>query len=120
MVIVMKAEKKAIFTYLLREGVITVRKDSYLPKHQHLTQVANLKVQMIVKSLKSRGFLNEVFSWNWSYYTLTNAGVAFLVKELGVSADVVPATYKKKRVIAQPKVEDEGEEKPAAETAEAE
>ncbi len=69
---------------------------------------------MIVKSLKSRGFLQDVFSWMWSYYTVTNAGVQFLVKELGVSSDVVPATYKKKRVIAAPKVEDDGEEKPTA------
>ena len=69
---------------------------------------------MIVKSLKSRGFLQDVFSWMWSYYTVTNAGVQFLVKELGVSSDVVPATYKKKRVVAAPKVEDDGEEKPTA------
>ena len=117
MVIVSKHEKKEIFVYLLKEGVITVRKDSYLPKHQHLN-VANVKVQMIVKSLKSRGFLNEVFSWNWSYYTLTNAGVAFLVKQLGVSADVVPSTFKKKRAVVAPKMEDEGDEKTPAETAE--
>ena len=116
MVLVSKEEKRAIYTYLLKEGVIVVKKDSYLPKHQQL-DISNLKVQMIVKSLKSRGFVNDVFSWMWSYYTVTNAGVAFLVKELGVSGDVVPATYKKKRVIAAPKVEDEGDEKvtPAAE-----
>ena len=96
---------------MLKEGVIVVKKDSYLPKH-HVLDVPNLKVQMIVKSLKSRGYLQDVFSWMWSYYTVTNAGVQFLVKELGVSSDVVPATYKKKRVIAAPKVEDEGEEKP--------
>jgi len=110
-----KTEKRAVFNYLLREGVITVRKDSYLPKHQHLDQIPNLKVQMLVKSLKSKGYLNEVFSWNWSYYTLTNAGVAYLVKTLGVSADVVPLTFKKKRVVAAPKADDEGDEKPAAE-----
>lgn len=110
MVIVSKEEKRAVYTYLLKEGVITVKKDSYLPKHQHL-DMTNLKVQMIVKSLKSRGYLNDVFSWMWSYYTVTNAGVQYLVKELGVSSDVVPATYKKKRVIAAPKVEDEGDEK---------
>jgi len=112
---VSKTEKRAVFNYLLREGVITVRKDSYLPKHQHLDQIPNLKVQMLVKSLKSKGYLNEVFSWNWSYYTLTNAGVAYLVKTLGVSADVVPLTFKKKRVVAAPKADDEGDEKPAAE-----
>jgi small subunit ribosomal protein S10e len=119
MVIVSKEEKRAIFTYLLKEGTIVVKKDSYLPKHQSL-EISNLKVQMIMKSLKSRGFVNDVFSWMWSYYTVTNAGVAFLVKELGVSSDVVPATYKKKRVVAAPKVEDDGDEKetPAPETAE--
>ncbi len=116
MVLVSKEEKRAIYTYLLKEGTIVVKKDSYLPKHQQL-DISNLKVQMIVKSLKSRGYVNDVFSWMWSYYTVTNAGVAFLVKELGVPSDVVPATYKKKRVIAAPKVEDEGDEKvtPAAE-----
>ena len=117
MVIVSKTEKRAVYTYLLKEGVIVVKKDSYLPKHQSV-DVSNLKVQMLVKSLKSRGYLNDVFSWKWSYYTVTNAGVAYLVKELGVSSDVVPATYKKKKIIAAPKVEDEGDEKqtPAAET----
>ena len=53
MVLVSKAEKRAIYTYLLREGVIVVRKDSYLPIHQHIPEVSNLKVMMIVKSLKS-------------------------------------------------------------------
>ena len=37
---------------------------------------------MIVKSLKSRGFVQEVFCWQWAYYTVTNKGVQFLVKEL--------------------------------------
>ena len=110
MVIVSKKEKRDIYIYLLKEGVITVRKDSYLPKHQHL-DIPNLKVQMIIKSLKSRGFVNDTFSWNWSYYTVTPAGVKYLVEQLGVSAEVVPATYKKKRVVQQPKTEDEGDEK---------
>lgn len=63
MVLVSKAEKRSIYTYLLREGVIVVRKDSYLPKHQNITEVPNLKVQMIVKSLVSQGFLQHVFNW---------------------------------------------------------
>ena len=48
MVLVTKAERRAIYAYLLREGVIVVRKDSYLPAHQHITEVSNLKVMMIV------------------------------------------------------------------------
>ena len=62
MVLVSKENKRKIYEYLLNEGVIVVKKDSYLPKHQQL-EVPNLHVQMIVKSLKSKGFLQEVFSW---------------------------------------------------------
>ena len=85
MVLVSKAERRAIFTYLLKEGVIVVRKDAYLPEHQNIPGVANLKVMMIVKSLKSRGYLNDVFNWQWSYYTVTKSGVEFLTKSLGKS-----------------------------------
>lgn len=85
MVLVSKAEKRAIFQYLLVEGVIVVRKDSYLPKHQSIGDVANLKVMMIVKSLVSQGYLNQVFNWQWNYYTVTNKGVVFLAKALGKS-----------------------------------
>ena len=85
MVLVSKAEKRAIFTYLLKEGVIVVRKDSYLPRHQSITDVPNLKVMMIVKSLVSQGYLNQVFNWQWNYYTVTNKGVTFLAKALGKS-----------------------------------
>jgi len=113
MVLVSKEEKRAIFQYLLKEGVVVVKKDSYLKSHHNIHGVANLKVQMIVKSMKSQGFLQEIFSWQWSYYTITNSGVAFLAKSLGVPSDVVPATFKKKRVHVQPKVA-EDEEKPAA------
>ena len=86
MVLVSRAEKRAIYSYLLKEGVVVVRKDSYLPRHQNITDVANLKVQMIVKSLTSQGFLAQVFNWQWTYYTVTNKGVSFLVKALGKCA----------------------------------
>ena len=118
MVLVSKENKRKIYEYLLSEGVIVVKKDSYLPKHQQL-DVPNLHVQMIVKSLKSKGFLQEVFSWQWAYYTITNKGVQYLVKELGVPAEIVPSTFKKKRTATSgaPRVKgDEGDdEKPAPE-----
>ena len=63
MVLVSRAEKRAIFTYLLKEGVVVVRKDAYLPRHQNIEGVANLKVMMIVKSLVSQGYLTQVFNW---------------------------------------------------------
>ena len=82
MVLVSKTEKRAIFLYLLKEGVIVVRKDPYLAQHQSL-EVGNLKVMMTVKSLKSQGYLTEVFNWQWSYYAVTDKGVGFLAKALG-------------------------------------
>lgn len=113
MVLVSKENKRKIFEYLLKEGVIVVKKDSYLPKHQHITDVPNLHVMMIVKSLKSQDYLQDVFAWQWSYYFITNKGVAFLVKELGLPADIVPATFKKRRATTAINVKGEaGDEKP--------
>ena len=111
MVLVSKENKKKIYKYLLQEGVIVVKKDSYLPKHQHLQDIPNLHVMMIVKSLKSKGYLNDVFCWQWCYYYITNKGVAFLAKELSLPSDIVPATFKKKKVAAAPKAKDEDGEK---------
>ena len=53
---------------------------------------------MVVKSLKSRGFLEEVFNWQWCYYFLNEKGVKYLVNFLGLREDVVPATYKKTKL----------------------
>jgi len=99
MVLVSKEDRRAIFEYLLKEGVIVVKKDAYLPHHGQITNVSNLHVMMIVKSLKSHGCLNEVYSWGWSYYFLTNQGVEYLIKNLGLPVDcmIVPATHAKKR-----------------------
>ena len=83
MVLVSKENRRKIYMYMLKEGTLVVKKDSYLPKHQHIKDVSNLEVMMIVKSLKSQGYLQEVFNWQWSYFTITNKGVAFLVKNLG-------------------------------------
>merc|ERR1719215_2466927 len=103
MVLVSRENRRAIFEYLLREGVVVVKKDAYLPAHQQLSNIANLHVMMIVKSLKSRGYLNEVYTWGWNYYFLTNAGVKFLINELGLPADskIVPNTHTKKRQTVQ-------------------
>ena len=119
MVLIAREDRRAVFEYLLREGVIVVKKDAYLPAHQHCTTVTNLKVMMIVKSLKSKGCLNEVYTWGWMYMFLTNEGLQYLIKELGLPADskILPATHQKKRLVPKneagtEKVDDEGEEKP--------
>ena len=120
MVLVSREDRRVMFEYLLREGVCVVKKDAYLPAHQQITSVSNLHVQMVVKSLKSRKYLNEVYNWGWSYYFLTNAGVKYLIEELGLPADskIVPATHTKKRAVIAAPVKEEKEgvegETPAA------
>ena len=116
MVLVSKEDRRKLFNYLLREGVIVVKKDAYMPKHQNV-DVANLHAMMVVKSLKSHGCLNEVYNWGWSYYFLTNKGVAHLIKELDLPVDknIVPLTHNRKRVKQVAAPEKEGKEEAAAE-----
>ena len=95
MVLVLKEHRRAVYEYLIGEGVVVVKKDAYLPKHQHIKSVPNLIVMMIVKSLRSRKLLRGTFNWQWSYYWLNSAGVKYICEFLGLPEDVVPATYKK-------------------------
>ena len=104
MVLVSKAHRRAVYEYLIGEGVIVVKKDAYLPRHQHITSVPNIVVMMVIKSLKSRGYVSGVFNWQWSYYFLKPKGVKYLCEYLGLPEDVVPATYKKIK-IARPNQE---------------
>ncbi len=96
MVLVSKANRRKIHEYLLREGVVVVKKvsgaqqlmpvkDPYLPTHQNIPGVANLEVMMVVRTLKSKDCLEETFCWQWGYYNLTNKGVKALAKSLGKS-----------------------------------
>lgn len=112
MVLVSKEQRRAIFTYLLKEGVVVVKKDAYLPTHGQITSCPNLQVMMLVKSLKSRGCLNEIYNWGWSYYFLTDEGVTYLIKNLGLPAGtkILPATHAKKRRVAVTSDDKEGKE----------
>mmetsp|Transcript_30225 Transcript_30225/g.26784 ORF Transcript_30225/g.26784 Transcript_30225/m.26784 type:complete len:133 (+) Transcript_30225:30-428(+) len=110
MVLISKAHRRAVFEYIIGEGVIVVKKDAYLPRHQHVTSVPNIVVMMIVKSLKSRRYLNGVFNWQWSYYMLNDAGVKYICEFLGLPEDVVPATYKKVKMARANADEDEKKE----------
>ncbi len=47
-----------------------------------------------MRSLRSRKFVTEVFSWQWHYYFLKNEGVKFLREYLGLPADVIPNTHR--------------------------
>jgi sugar-specific transcriptional regulator TrmB len=69
MVQIQKQVKKRVYTYLLKEGVITIHKDFTL-EHHKATGVPNLNVWMILRSLKDRGFVKLIFNWQYYYYFL--------------------------------------------------
>lgn len=89
-----KKNRVAVYSYLFKEGVMTVEKDSRLPKH-HILDVPNIHVLDALKSLKSKSHVKEVFNWQWHYYFLTDSGVEYLRQYLQLPENVVPATLKK-------------------------
>merc|ERR1711981_1516670 len=94
--LVPKQHRHDVYKYLFKEGVMVAKKDFNKKKHDDPElNVPNLHVIELMQSLKSRGFVNERFSWNWYYYYLTNEGIDYLQKFLNLPADVVPATLKK-------------------------
>ena len=67
MVQVQKAEKKAVYRYLLQEGVIVIHKDFTTQQHKG-TNVPNIHARLLLRSLKDRGLVELVFSWQYFYY----------------------------------------------------
>lgn len=61
MVHVKKAERNKLLFTLLMDGVLTVKKEFH-GAHPD-TQVDNLKVWMLLRSLHSKGYVDVVFSW---------------------------------------------------------
>jgi len=94
MVLVPKADRKAILEYLFKEGVLTCKKDGLKAKHDDIA-VPNLHVMMVMKSMVSQAMVVEKFNWRWHYYFLTNEGIDFLRTELHLPAQVCPATLTK-------------------------
>jgi len=92
--IIPKSDIKTIYTYLLAEGVVVVKKDVRAPKHPELP-VSNIYVMNCLRSLKSRGYVTEQFNWQYYYYFLTDEGLLFLRNYLHVPENVVPATMAK-------------------------
>ena len=94
MVQISKADKKAVYRYLLQEGVIVFHKDFSTAPHKG-TGVANIHVRMLLRSLKDRGYVELVFNWQWYYYFLNAEGMKYVSEYLGLTEDVVPLTWKK-------------------------
>lgn len=76
------------------EGVVVAKKDFNQPKHEDI-DTKNLYVIKALQSLNSKGFVKTQFSWQYYYYTLTEAGVDYLREWLHLPQEIVPDTYKK-------------------------
>lgn len=93
MVQVQKQDKKRVYTYLLKEGVVVLPKDFSLDPHK-ATGVPNLHVWVLLRSLKDRGLVELIFNWQFYYYFLNDNGKKYLAEFLGLTEEVVPVTWK--------------------------
>jgi len=75
--------------------------------------IPNLHCFLVMRSLLSRKYVSEIFSWQWHYYFLKPEGVKYLREYFGLPASVIPNTHKTDRTVK----EDE-EEKPEGEAQE--
>lgn len=83
--------------------------------------IPNLHCFLVMRSLLSRKYVTEVFSWQWHYYFLKPEGVKYLRDFFGLPATIVPNTHKsdtdaqKEEGEAQPEGEarEENAERPA-------
>mmetsp|Transcript_25139 Transcript_25139/g.36967 ORF Transcript_25139/g.36967 Transcript_25139/m.36967 type:complete len:142 (-) Transcript_25139:96-521(-) len=90
-----KENRIAVFSYLFREGVLVVKKDTVSNTHPHVEGATNLEVMNLMKSLNSRGYVRTTFSWQHTYCYLTAEGIEYLRSYLALPAEIVPATHKK-------------------------
>ncbi|MCQ2821207.1 MAG: hypothetical protein MJ252_28435 [archaeon] len=91
MVLVPKKDKLKIYLYLLQEGVFCCKKANTMKNE--ILDIPNIYCFLVMRSLQSRKFVNEIFSWQWHYYFLTKEGVEYLRNYLGMPANVVPKTH---------------------------
>merc|ERR1711972_231286 len=76
---------------------ITILYNISHPPRITLEDIPNIQVMMVLRSLASRNYLSEIYSWQWHYYTLTNEGIEYLREVLHLPAQVFPSTLTKQR-----------------------
>jgi small subunit ribosomal protein S10e len=93
MVQIQRSEKKAVYRYLLQEGVIVIHKDFTSQPHTG-TKVSNIHVRTLLRSLYDRKLVELVFNWQYFYYFINAEGKKHLSEQLGLTEEVVPLTWK--------------------------
>jgi small subunit ribosomal protein S10e len=92
MVLVSTTDRRRLYEFLLSEGVFCCKKDNS-GKHEILG-IRNLECFLVMRSLRSRKFVTEVFNWQWHYYTLNNEGIKFCRDVLGLPETIIPQSRK--------------------------
>jgi len=99
--LVPKKNRLAVYSFLFKEGVLVVKKDSTMNKHPDI-EAPLLHVNKLLSSLASRNFVREQFNWRYHYWFLTNEGIEYLRDYLHIPTDTVPATLKKSTKVQPP------------------
>lgn len=92
--LVPKKNRVEVYKQLFKDGVLVAKKDFNAPRHRDV-DVPNLHVLKLMQSLKSRGYVKEVFSWQYYYYFLTDEGIQYLQGYLNYPSNVKPDTRNK-------------------------
>jgi small subunit ribosomal protein S10e len=90
-----KKNRREVYKYLFKEGVLQAEKDFNLPNHPEIEGVSNLQVIKLMQSFKSKEYVTERFAWRHYYWFLTDEGIEYLRIYLNLPPEIVPATMKK-------------------------
>ncbi|KAK9807505.1 hypothetical protein WJX72_001097 [[Myrmecia] bisecta] len=90
-----KKNRKEVYKYLFKEGVLFAEKDFNLAEHPEIPGVPNLQVIKLMQSFKSHEYVTERFAWRHYYWFLTDEGIEHLRERLNLPSEIVPATLKK-------------------------
>ncbi|KAL4857586.1 40S ribosomal protein S10-1 [Chlorella vulgaris] len=110
--LISKKNRREVYKYLFKEGVLYAGKDFNLPKHPEI-DVPNLEVIKLMQSFKSKEYVTERYAWRHFYWCashtlsdelsalcslvlfLTDSGIEYLREFLNLPSEIVPATLKK-------------------------
>jgi len=93
--LITKKNRREVYKYLFREGVLYAEKDFNLPEHPEIPGIPNLQVIKLMQSFHSKEYVTERFAWRHYYWFLTDEGMDHLRTYLNLPSEIVPATLKK-------------------------
>jgi small subunit ribosomal protein S10e len=93
--LISKKNRREVYKYLFKEGILYAEKDFNLPEHPEIPGVSNLEVIKLMQSFVSKELVSERYAWRHYYWFLTDAGIEYLREFLCLPEEIVPATLKK-------------------------